>query len=213
MRRELAIGVLLALALTTGGCVQAVTGDSVTFEASPATVADGALAEQGYELGERDEVQVDRTVEVPGLGERDVLITNHVRVYGPAGEGDAEETAPGALIVVSTPQAKVAGQGTNPLGRVPLKELITRLASESDGIEDAEQVGTRDLETLDTTTTVEKYSTTGQADGESVETFVYVTRVPHGDDYVIAIGVLPAESEDRESTLYDLMRNLEHDGA
>jgi len=209
MERRLAIGVLLAVTVATSGCVAAVTGGTITFEASPATVADGALADQGFELGESDTVEIDRTVEVPVVGTRDVRITNHVRAYGPAAE-EGEEAAPAALFLVSTPQAQVAGQGTNPLGRVPLEELVTRVAQRGDGFEEMEKVGSRELTVLGKSTTVEKYSTTTQLEGERVDTFVYVTRVPHGSDYVISVAMLPQQFESEESALFALMRSVEH---
>lgn len=214
MNRQLAMGLVLAVVLVTSGCVQAVTGDTIVFEASPATVDGETLQRTGYTQQEADQVSVDRTVDVPALGERDVRIRNHVRVYAPLTEENEttdEEAVPGVLFVVSTPQAKVAGQGTNPLGRVPLEELITRVASRGDGFDDMEKVGTRDVDALDTTTTVEKYETTAEIEGETVETFVYVTRIPHGDDYVIAVAMLPTEFGDEEGTIYELLRNLEHD--
>lgn len=214
MERRFVMAALLALTLVTSGCVQAVTGETITFEASPATVADGALSDSGYDLKEGDEVTVDRTVAVPVVGERDVRITNHVRVYGPAAAGEAvedENVTPAVLFLVSTPQAKVAGQAVNPLGRVPLRELVTRVVSRGQGLDDLERVGSSEVDTLGTTTTVEQYSTTAELDGESVPTYVYVTRVAHGDDFVVAVSMLPQAFSDEESTLYELLANVEHD--
>jgi hypothetical protein len=212
MHRHGAIGVLFAGALVTSGCIQAVTGDTITFEASPASVDGQTLDANGYALDERDSVQVDRTVQVPVVGERDVRITNHVRVYGPAtNESGKKNATPAVMFLVSTPQAKVAGQGTNPLGRVPLEELVTRVASRGQGFDDMEPVGTHEVTTLGKTTTVEKYSTTAQLEGESVETFVYVTRVPHGDDYVISVAMLPKQFAGEEGTIYELMGSIDHD--
>jgi hypothetical protein len=214
MKRELAVGVLLALTMVTSGCVQAVTGGPVEFEASPATVGSGTLDSTGYELNSEDTVEVNETVEVPVVGERDVRITNHVRGYAsPAPEeGSAESASVGAFLVLSTPQAQVAGQGTNPLGRVPLKELITRVASRADDSQEFEQVGTKDVETLGTTATAEKYSTTMEMEGERVDTYVYVVRVAHEGDYVIAVGMTPQDRGNDESSIYEMMRGLEHSG-
>lgn len=214
MDRRLAIGVLLALAMATSGCVQMVTGDTVTFEAEPASVNGEVLSANDYKLNDRNEVTVNRTVEVPVVGERDVEITNHVRAYSQAGgESEAEGTdaKPVVMFVVSTPQAKVLGQAANPLGRMPLKELVTQVGSRAGSFDDLEQVGTEDVDTLGTTTTVEQYSTTVERDGVSAETFVYVTRVPHGEDYVITVAMVPEMFSEEESAIYELVGGLEHD--
>lgn len=216
MNRQLAIGVLLAVTVATSGCVQLATGGPVTFEASPATVDEAALQDAGYEAQDRDTFVVNRTVDVPVLGERRVEITNHVATYAGSVEENAtaENASAGALIVLSTPQAKVAGQGTNPLGRAPLKELVSRLASRAGGEQsDVTHVGSESVTMLGTATTVEIFESTTQRDGRTVTTHVYVTRVAHGDDYVVAVGVVPEEFVDREeATILSLMGSVEHEG-
>jgi hypothetical protein len=214
MERKVAMGILLAVALVTSGCVQAVAGGTITFEATPATVNGQALDDTGYKLNDRDEATVERTVQVPALGERDVKITNHVRAYSPVGgEAEAEQSDadPVVMFAVSTPQAEVLGQAANPLGRVTLKELVTRVGSRAGSFGELQQEGTREVDTLGKSTTVEKYSTDVERQGRSVETFVYVTRVPHGDDYVIALALVPQPFADEEPNVYELVRNLEHD--
>lgn len=208
------MGLLLALTMATSGCVQAVTGGPIEFEASPATVDGGTLDGTGYELNNEDTVQVNETVEVPVAGERDVRITNHVRGYAssPPEEGSAENATVGAFFVLSTPQAQVAGQGTNPLGRVPLEELITRVASRADDDQEFEQVGTKEVEVLGTTATAETYATTMERQGQEVDTYVYVVRVAHEGDYVIAVGMTPQERGNDEDGIYEMMRGLEHSG-
>lgn len=208
------MGLLLALTMATSGCVQAVTGGPLAFEASPATVDGGTLDGIGYELNSEDTVQVNETVEVPVIGERDVRITNHVRGYAASAPeaGSAEQDGVGAFLVLSTPQAQVAGQGTNPLGRVPLKQLVTRVSSQAENQEKLEQVGTNEVEVLGTTATAEKYATTMEMDGEEVDTHVYVVRVAHEGDYVIAVGITPQGQGNDESSIYEMMRGLEHTG-
>ena len=213
MHRRLVVGVLLAFALVTGGCVQAVTGDTIAFESSPATVAPDVAASNGYELRDRDAVRVNQTVDLPALGRRDVRITNHLAGYARGdteGEATAESSA-GAFVVVSTPQAKVAGQGTNPLGSMPLREVVDRVASRAGAQTEVDHVGTTTATVLGTETSVEKFASTTRVEGESVETFVYVTRVAHGEDYVVAVGVLPRQHEDDEDAVYAMMAGIEHD--
>lgn len=213
MERRAAIGLLLVLALSTSGCTQVVAGGPITFEASPATVQDGTLQEQGYQLGGSDTVQVNQTVDVPVVGERRVEITNHVRSYAKADVegGTGEASGGGALVVLSTPQAQVAGQATNPLGRAPVEELVKRVGSRAGSQSDVEHVGTTSITVLGTDTDVEKFATTTERDGQTVETYVYVTRVAHGSDYVIAVGVLPQEFADaEEDAIHALIAGIEH---
>lgn len=213
MQRTLAIALLFALALVTGGCVQAVTGDTVTFEASPASVSDSVASDHNYRLDTRDTVRVTNTVDLPALGETDVRLTNHLVAYSRTdvqGE-DAAENSAGAFLVVSTPKAEVAGQGTNPLGGVPTKQLVERFASRSGDQRDVEQVGSETIRMLDSTTEATKFSSTTRVNGQSVETFVYVARVAHGSDYVIAVAVIPRPFEDDEGAVYELMRAIGHD--
>lgn len=214
MQRTLAIGLLLAVSVTTSGCAQVVSGGPIVFEASPAGVSDDALQQTGYQIEGQDEFTVERTVDVPVVGEREVRISNHVATYTRTDRSDetGEEASAGAFLALSTPQARVAGQGTNPLGRMPLKELVEQVASRAGEQSDVRHVGTRELTVLGSTTKVEKYSSTTKAEGEEVETFVYVTRVGHGDDYVVGVGILPTKFEDDEDAIYRLMRGLEHDG-
>lgn len=217
MQRTVAIGLLLAVAVATTGCVQAVTGGPIVFEASPASVSDGALQETGYQLEEQDAYTVEETVDVPVLGEREVRISNHLAVYsgidGGNEGGDGSGASAGAFVVLSTPQAQVAGQGTNPLGRMPLKELVDRVADRAGGDQsEVRHVGTLEITVLGSATAVEKFSSTTRAEGEEVETYVYVTRVGHGEDYVVGVGILPKEFEDDEDAIYRLMRGIEHDG-
>lgn len=218
MQRKVTIGLLLAITMATSGCVQAVTGGPIAFEASPASVSDDALQATGYEAGEQRAFTVNQTVNVPVLGEREVRVSNHLATYSrvdAGGEtGNGSETSAGAFVVLSTPQAQVAGQGTNPLGRMPLKELVQQVAARAGGNQsDVKHVGTREITVLGTETAVEKFSSTTRAEGETVETFVYVTRVAHGEDYVVGVGILPKKFEDDEDALYKLMKGIEHEGS
>lgn len=216
MQSKVAIGLLLAVSLATSGCVQAVTGGPIAFEASPAGVSDDALQQTGYEVNQQDDFTINRTVDVPAVGERRVRISNHIASHSRTasnGEGEDEtKSMGGVFLVLSTPQAQVAGQGTNPLGRMPMKDLIEQVASRAGDQNDVEHVDEHDLTVLGTTATAEKFSSTTKAEGQEVETFIYVVRVGHGDDYVVGVGILPKALEDDEDTIYELMRGLQHSG-
>jgi hypothetical protein len=213
MDRRLAIGALLALTVATSGCVQAVAGGTAAFEASPANVDGETLSTTEYKLNEREEVSLSHQASLPVVGEREVNLTSHLRSYhrAEAESGNASETSVGAVFVMSTPKAMVLGKQVNPLGRVSLKELVSRIASGQGTYGDLERVGGRNLTVLESSTTVAKYETEVQAKGESVGTFVYVTRVLHEGDYVITVAVLPEVFSEEESDIYAMLRNVDHE--
>lgn len=210
MRRTAVFPLLLALTLVTSGCLGVVTGDPITFEASPAAVGgDSGGPTHGFELVNSSDFTVTQNVSVPVLGQRQVRITNHVASYAKT-EGEGQNASGAGIVLVSTPQAQVLGQATNPLGRVPLKELVERVGGRAGNQSEIRQVGTNELTVLGTTTTVEKYESTTRTKEGPVKTYVYVTRVPHDGDYIIAVGILPREFQDAESAVYAAMTDIEH---
>ena len=124
------------------------------------------------------------------------------------------EEAMGLLLVLSTPKAEVAGQGINPIGRAPLDELVDRvsdMAAEDDEEEvDLEHVESVEITVLGTETDVEKYESTLESDDDELEVFVYVTRVGHEGDYVVAVGALPKLLEAEEPALFEMLAGIEH---
>jgi hypothetical protein len=212
MDRRLVIGALLAVSVATTGCVQAVAGGTMSYEASPANVDGQTLSETQYKLNERDQVSLSHQASVPVVGQREVNLTSHLRSYhrAEAESGNASETAVGAFFLMSTPKAVVLGKQVNPLGRVSLKQLVGRIASGQGTYGDLERVGGRNLTVLESSTTVAKYETAVEAKGQSVGTFVYVTRVLHDGDYVIVVALLPEVFSEEEPDLYAMMGNVSH---
>lgn len=197
---------LLVVLVVSSGCLGVVTGDTISFQADPAAVSESAVDEHGFQLADESTAEIDREIDdMPVVGSKTVEITNHVASYERV-DADTGEAAAAAFVVVSTPQAEVAGQRTNPLGRAPLEEVVESVGDQS-GVGEVDST-TRTV--LGTETTVEKFAGTTAVEGQSVETYVYVTRVAHGDDYVIAVGVLPQSLADEESAIYGLMENVEH---
>lgn len=232
MKRRQLGAVLLAGALTPG-CLDLVAGDRAEYEAEPAAVDPRVVDEQGYESEEFDSFTVEEDRDLPVIGERRVVITNHFAAYSkvdvdesaldgadredvdPAeldtDELDEEEAAVGALQVVSTPKVSVAGQGLNPLGRLPLRELVEEIGDRLIEQSDIEYEGSTEITVLDSETTVEKYSSTTETDeGTRERMYVYVTRVGNEDDYVIAVGLMPQKLDHDEPSLFAMMEGIEH---
>lgn len=218
---------LLLLAVLTSGCTGAMSGEPLTYESEPAAVDGGVADEQGYDLADRETITVDEEADLPFVGERQVVVTNHVTGYSKFEADESafenasgenvdpdeldEDAAAGALLVVSTPKAEMAGQGLNPLGRAPTRDLVEQFDDRAGEQSDVEYVESTEITVLGTDTEVEKYTTTVETeDGGTHEAFAYVTRVAHGDDYVIAVGVVPKGLDHDEQSLFAMMEGIEH---
>ena len=143
--------------------------------------------------------------------DREEIYTDDVD-FGGLDEG---EQTMGVLLLLSTPKAEIAGQGANPIGRVPLQELVDRIsdmASEEGEEEiDLDHVETTEITVLETRTDVEKYASTLESDdGEELDVLVYVTRVGHEDDYVVGVGILPELLEIEEPALFEMLAGIDH---
>ncbi|MFC6874449.1 DUF6517 family protein [Halobellus marinus] len=209
-RRVLA-AVAIALLLTTSGCIGFLTGDEpLRISAEPATVADGTVAETGYELNDTRTVEVDRSFEVAGQ-ERRVIASNQITDYKksmelqPLGEVDL-----GVFTVVSTPAVEVAGQTLNPIGSYSNARLVELVQEQYSGLSDIEQVSEQNITAQGTETTVTKFAATATFEGQEIDVFVHVTKYRDGDDFILAIGVYPQQLDGEEENILSMMRALEH---
>ena len=142
--------------------------------------------------------------------DREELYTDDVD-FGGLDEG---EQTMGILLLLSTPKAEVAGQGVNPIGRVPLQELVDRIsnmaAEEGEEDIDLHHVSTVEHTILGTDVDIEKYESTFEADDGGLDVFVYVTRVGHEGDYVVGVGILPELLEAEEPALFEMLAGIDH---
>jgi hypothetical protein len=204
---------LVGLLVVSSGCVGLLTGETVEFESSPASVSDSALEETGYEQSIADEQTIERTVDVAGQ-ERTIRVTNHVRQYqrgidlGPVGEVNA-----GSFIVFSTPSASVAGQTLNPAASWSNERLVEEVASRNDQISDVEFQRNRSVDALGESREVAVFSGTTTIEGQEVDVLIHLTSFEHEGDVVVAVAVYPERIDDRESPRVDtLLGGLSHSG-
>jgi len=204
---------LVGLLVVSSGCVGLLTGETVEFESSPASVSDSALEETGYEQSMADEQTIERTVDVAGQ-ERTIRVTNHVRQYqrgidlGPVGEVNA-----GSFIVFSTPSASVAGQTLNPAASWSNERLVEEVASRNDQISDVEFQRNRSVDALGESREVSVFSGTTTIEGQEVDVLIHLTSFEHEGDVVVAVAVYPERIDDRESPRVDtLLGGLSHSG-
>ncbi|GGN19791.1 DUF6517 family protein [Halarchaeum nitratireducens] len=202
-------GVVLLVAFA--GC-SALTGGPVTFGADKATVSEQALSQTGYEEQSVNESVITRNVSAADQS-KTVKVTNWIAQYdrsidlGPLGSQRAA-----VFSTVATPQVNVLGQSFNPIGDYPREQLVMMLQSRYESIENVQPVGNYSTTMLGQNTTVGKFSADAQlVGGGSVDVYVHVTRVQHGDDYVLAIAVYPQRLDDSESEhVRTLLDAVEH---
>ncbi|MFC7028448.1 DUF6517 family protein [Halomicroarcula sp. GCM10025324] len=189
---------LIALLVVSSGCVGLITGETVAFEAEPASVDDAALETTGYDEA-RDEAQtLTRNVSVVGQ-ERTVRITNHVAEYnrsvdlGPLGELEFAR-----LILLSTPGATVAGQSLNPLASQSNRQLVERLIQRTERVSDVQAEGNRTVQILGEDRTVSEFTGTSDVQGQEIDIRLHVASFEHEGDVVVAVAVHPERIDERD---------------
>lgn len=210
-RSRLALCTVLVAAVLTSGCVGVLTGsEPAVFEASPAEVSEEARAETDFQP-EDDRVEwTNRTVEVAGQ-EREVRVRNHVALYErPAVAEGPDDITFGVFAVVATPQASIAGQALNPIGRMDPRQLVEQIAQQQGNLRDVQREGTRNVTVLGTEEEVVRFSAVAEQQGVEVPVYVEVTRVSHDGDFVIALGIYPQGSDELRSQVTTLFRGVEH---
>lgn len=209
-RRVLA-GLAVAALVLTAGCVGFLTGEeALAFDADPVEVGDDARSEAGYETGQIEPMEANRSFTVAGET-RNVTVTNHVAAYQRAVEVGPLGTGPFARVtVLATPRVEIAGRTLNPVGRLSDRELALRLQSQYDSIEDVEFAGNRSVEILGESRTVSRFDATTTVAGTEVDLELHVTKFQHGEDFVVAIGVHPARLDGEAARVETMLRGIEH---
>ncbi|WP_411963587.1 DUF6517 family protein [Haloferax sp. YSMS24] len=209
--RALAALALTALVLTSG-CLGVLTGEeSLRFESDPAATDATAASSAGYETNGTRTLEVNRTFSVAGQ-ERRVVASNHITTYEKTLDlGFFGEAKLGVFTVISTPAVEVAGETLNPIGDYSNDRLVRLVQSEYQGLSDVEQVSSRNVQILGEQANVTKYSATATvANNQQVDVFVHVTKVRHGDDFIVSVGVYPQQLGGEEDNILELMRAIEH---
>lgn len=212
--RRTAIAAVLGLLVLTSGCVGFITGsEALSVSASEATVSSSALSATGYEHNRTTAVTVNRTFEAAGQS-REVTVTNYLAEYQKSIDfgvlGGEREAA--VFVAFSTPKVEVLGKTFNPVGEMSNRELLGQLQSQYDTIEVGQQSGSDTVSALGTQATVERYDGRARFGGFYVDIYVHVTKIEHGDDYVVAIGVYPQLLRGEDENVLRLVSGLEHEG-
>lgn len=213
-RRAVLAGAAVGMA-SLAGCMDLISGDTIEFTASEASVSDEGLDETEYTHVDTEEMTIDEEVEAGGI-ERRLIVTNWINTYEKdlTVQGEAEEAA--TFAVVSTPNAEILGQSLNPIAQLSHEDLLdefqSELGDEYDGLDDMEKVDEREEVVLDDEVTVSTFETTAEFEGEDIEIYIHLATVTSGDDLVIAVGAHPAALGQERTNSYTLMQEIEHEG-
>lgn len=203
--------VTLALLLVTSGC-SFLTQSETTISAADVSVTESAQSDSGYSPARDTTMNETREFSV-GNETRRVVVVNHLAEYkrqvslGPLGSGELAR-----FTVLSTPQIEIAGRTINPVGDMSNAELAKLLQEEYDTIENVQLVENRTQTMLDQETTVSKFSAEAQTvGGQGVEVYIHITKVSHGEDFVVALAVYPQDLDGEEEQVNRLLAGVDHE--
>jgi hypothetical protein len=208
MARRL-LPVAVALLLVTSGCVGLITGETVTFEASPATVSDSTLDSTGYELRNATQANVTRDVTVAGQ-DRTVRLVTERRQYTRSGSVFGVEVVElSRFVVVSIPSATVAGQTLNPAADWANRRILEAVQGQTRSIDDVEPAGNRTVRVLGEDRRVSEFTGTTEVAGQPLDVRLHIVGFQHEGDIVIGVAVHP-ENVGETDAVDDLLFGLRH---
>ena len=208
--RRSAIALLVVALAATSGCLGVITGEEpLSFEADPAATDEAVAANAGYESAGTEAQVVNRSVSVAGQT-REVEATTYVTKYRKSFSLPVVGGANlGTFAVVSTPAAEVAGKEFNPLADYDNDDLVRMLSGGYGGVDGSNPVENRRITALGTEMNVSKYAGQATFGGQTVDVYIHVGKVRHGDDYVVAMAVYPQQFSEGEN-VYEMVRALAH---
>jgi len=97
----------------------------------------------------------------------------------------------------------------NPIGQFDNARLIEEFASRYGGVEAPTEVGRTTLTMLGTDTEVSAFEATATYQGTEVDILAYVTKVRHESDHVVALGVHPKRTDEKEA-IHSMIESVSH---
>lgn len=205
-----AVGVAVLLLLA--GC----SGTLFSAEASPAEIPRAEYESVDYVHGNTTAIPLGYEVGTAGVS-RDVTVTSWVSGYSRTVADDEVSL----LLLLSTPNAEVAGESVNPFARMSDGVLLDQVLNATATLNVTDRVGdvgelrrvdAAERTVLDTPTTVTTYTGNADIEGNRVAVLVHVAAVEHGDDVVVVVAVHP-ESMDETARIHELVEAIEHEAA
>lgn len=209
-RRSMVFSLAAGLA-ATGGCFGFATGTApLEARAEAVTVADGALAETGYEVSRSERVEETYAVRIAGRS-RTIEASNYVSEYRKRlSIGAVEEEYLGALGVASAPRTELFGRTFHPFEGASARQLATDLQSEYDGFEDVEPAGTDAIPILDGRRQVTVLRASAEQTGESLDVTLRVVAFDHRGDRLVGAGIHPTGLSGERQRIRTLLKRIEY---
>ena len=201
------LSVVLVVALA--GCL----GTLASADAGAASIPTTAYEREGYVAGNETSVPLRFPVGVAGVG-GEVAVTSHVAGYSRTTE--ANDTA--ALLVLTTPNARVGGVSVNPLRGATDPTLVrtglefvsrARTAGNVENVTDLRELDSGEVELLGETTTLTTYAGVVDTEAGSADVRVHVAVTEYEEDVVLALSVHPA-SMDEHAAVGRMLAAAEH---
>jgi hypothetical protein len=194
------------------GCFGFATGTApLEDEAREVTVADGALADTGYEVYRSEPVVERYTVRIADQP-REIEATSHVSEYRKLlsmGMMDEEEYL-GVVGVISAPRTEVIGRTFHPLEERTDRRLVGDLQSQYDEFEDSQLVEPEGVTVLDERREVDVYRARTERAGESIDAMINLLSFAFDGDQLAAVGVYPASLSGEKQRIHTLFEHVQH---
>lgn len=197
---------------TTSGCLGFAAGTApLEAEADEATVADGALAETGYEVSRSERTTRTYTVTIASQS-REIEASNYVSEYRKLlSVGSLEEEYLGTFSVTSAPRTELFGRTFHPFTDLSDRRLAADLQSEYAGFEAVEPAGTDPVRVLGERRETNVYGAEAERAGESIDVTIHVLSVGHDGDQLVGVGIHPASLSGEKQRILSLFEGIEHD--
>lgn len=209
-RRSVLVAATAGLA-ATGGCLGFAAGTApLEAEADEVTVADGVLAETGYEVSRSERTTRTYTVTIVGRS-REIEASNYVSEYRKLlSVGSLEEEYLGTFSVTSAPRTELFGRTHHPFADLSDRRLATDLQSTYAGFEAVEPVESDPVRVLGERRGTRAYRAKTERAGESIDVVIHVLSVDHDGDQLVGVGVHPASLSGEKQRILSLFEGIEH---
>lgn len=213
-RRFLATVAAAAGTVGTAGCLDTLLGgETPSFSASPATVAEATLERTGYE--HRGTTVDERRKEFgAGPASQTVRVRNYRSQYVRSVEIPGVVSAPAALFVAFTsPKVRVLGGTFNPLDDLSTLEILERAIAGSPAYSFVSLDGAQATFTVDVLGKPREFTSyEGRAEllGVGLDITIRIGKLRHDGDFVVLVGVYPERLFWEGSRVRRLARGVQH---
>lgn len=192
-----ALAALLVLAGCSGPADR--TPEPIEGTASEATVGEDGLSTTGYETVVVESDRVNRTGTLDVSADVELQVDYQVRATAQRAVYRSTDGGPPSVFAVySAPLVSPDSVAAtiDPLGDRSTPDVVAIAQGVYGNVGELDHVENGSATLFGNETTLAKYATAAEADGSSVDVFVYVAAVEHEGDVVRAVAVVPRAADD-----------------